>query len=117
MPQKVEKTENPAKASNDFAVIKTGGKQYLVTPGLKFNVEKIEGKEGDKVNFSEVLLKEVAGKLEIGEPLVKDSKVEGKIIEQTKGDKIVVLKYKKRKNYRRKQGHRQKLTRVEIVKI
>jgi len=105
------------KKSADFAVIKTGGKQYIVSAGTKLDIEKLEGKEGDKVLFSEVLMKEAGGKVELGSPLIDKAGVEGKILAQTKGDKIIVFKYKKRKNYRRKQGHRQQLTQVEIVKI
>ena len=110
-----------------LAVIKTGGKQYLVSPGQKIKIEKLvpshfkkrakpTEKEVQEITFDEVLLLEKNRKVEIGTPIVKAT-VEAKVLSQTKGDKIIVFKYKKRKNYRRKQGHRQKLTEVEIAKI
>lgn len=100
-----------------LAVIKTGGKQYKVAPGDKILVEKIEGKEGDKVMFPEVLLLEKENKVEIGKPMVKSAKVEGKIIGQEKGDKIIIFKYKPKKRFQQKKGHRQMLTNVEIIGI
>jgi len=110
----------------DLAVIKTGGKQYLVSPGQKIKIDppaslrealragKIEGKE---ITFNEVLLLEKGNKLEIGNPLVKDAKVVGKVLKQGKGEKITVLKYKPKTRYRVKKGHRQPFTEVEILKI
>lgn len=100
-----------------LAVIKTGGKQYLVSPGDKIKIEKIAGKEGKEVAFKEVLLLEKNKKLEIGEPKVKNAKVTGKILRQGKGEKIVVFKYKPKKRQKVKKGHRQLFTEVEIAKI
>lgn len=100
-----------------FAVIKTGGKQYLVQPGDKIKVEKLETEEGKEVTFSEVLLLNNDKKIEIGNPEVKGAKVLGKVLSQTKGDKLIIFKYKPKKRYKRKIGHRQKLTEVEIVSI
>ncbi len=100
-----------------LAVIKTGGKQYLVSPGDKIKIEKIEGKEGKEVVFKEVLFLEKNKKLEIGEPKVKNAKVTGKILRQGKGDKVVVFKYKPKKRQKVKKGHRQLFTEVEIAKI
>lgn len=105
------------KKDNKFAVIKTGGKQYKVSEGDVFEVEKIEAEDGKAIKFDEVLLVADGEKVEVGTPLVKDAKVSAKVLSQEKADKIIVLKYKKRKNYRKKTGHRQKLTKVQIEKI
>jgi len=100
-----------------LAVIKTGGKQYLVEPGQKIKIEKIIGKEGKEVVFKDVLLVEKNRKLEIGTPLVKGVKVIGKILSQGKEKKIIVFKYKSKTRYKVKKGHRQPFTEVEISKI
>jgi len=100
-----------------LAVIKTGGKQYIVSPGSKINIEKVNKKEGEEVIFSDVLLLEKNKKVEIGTPFVKDVKVIGKILKQGKGEKIIIFKYKPKKRYQRKMGHRQPFTEVEIIKI
>ncbi len=110
-----------------LAVIKTGGKQYLVSPGQKIKIEKIEkksasarataGKEGPEVIFNEVLLLEKGNKIEIGTPSVKGAKVTGKIIRQDKAKKVIIFKYKAKKRYKVKKGHRQPFTEVEITKI
>ena len=100
-----------------FAVIKTGGKQYLVQPGDKITVEKLEGKEGKEISFSEVLLLGDDKKLEIGVPKVRGAKVVAKILGQVKGEKLIIFKYKPKKRYKRKIGHRQQLTQIEITKI
>lgn len=100
-----------------FAVIKTGGKQYIVEPGKKLKVEKIEGKDGKEITFKEVLLVEKNRKLEIGQPLVKGAKVSAKILSQGKKDKVVILKYRPKTRYRVKKGHRQQFTEVEITSI
>ncbi len=101
-----------------FAVIKTGGKQYLVAPGDKLQVEKLDVKEGQaEVIFSEVLLCDKEGKLQIGMPMIKGAEVKAKILGEKKGDKLIIFKYKSKKRYKRKIGHRQKFTEVEIVSI
>ena len=100
-----------------LAVIKTGGKQYLVKPGDKIKIEKIKGKEGKEITFKEVLLLEKNKKVEIGTPLVKGAKVVAKILAQGKGKKIIVFKYKPKTRYKVKKGHRQLYTEVEINKI
>lgn len=100
-----------------LAVIKTGGKQYLVEPGKKIKVEKLDVKEGNEVEFSEVLLLEKNRKVEIGNPLVKDAKVVGKVLSHGKGEKLIIFKYKPKKRYQRKMGHRQLFTKVEILKV
>ena len=100
------------------AVIKTGGKQYIVKPGDIIDIEKISGEPGEEVNFEEVLLVSDDGEdVKVGSPVVESAKVEGRIVRQKRGEKIVVFKFKRRKGYRRKAGHRQSLTSVEITSI
>ena len=102
-----------------LAIIKTGGKQYLVTPGQKIKIEKLNNKTDEKneVIFSEVLLIENDGKIEIGNPLIDNAKVIGKILNQGKAKKVIIFKYKAKKRYKVKKGHRQPFTEVEILKI
>ena len=100
-----------------LAVIKTGGKQYIVSPGQKLRIEKIDEKEGKEIAFKEVLLLEKGNALEIGNPLVKGAKVLGKILKQGRGKKITILRFKSKTRHKRKQGHRQPFTLVEIEKI
>ena len=100
-----------------LAVIRTGGKQYLVSPGQKIKIEKLDGKEGKEITFSDVLLLEKNKKVEIGTPKVKGAKVMGKVLKQGKAKKIIVFKYKAKKRYKVKKGHRQPFTEVEIIKI
>ena len=100
-----------------YAVIEACGKQYKVTKGDVVFFEKLEVEEGKKVTFDKVVLLSDEGKVEVGAPYVKGIKVEGKVVAHGKGKKIVVFKYKAKKNYRRKQGHRQPYTKVEITAI
>ncbi len=100
-----------------LAVIRTGGKQYLVKPGDKIKVEKLDVKEGKEIIFSDVLLLEKNKKLEIGTPKVKGVKVVGKVLKQGKAKKVIIFKYKAKKRYKVKKGHRQPFTEVEITKI
>ena len=100
-----------------LAIIKTGGKQYLVSPKDKIKIEKINKKEGQEITFKEVLLVQKGKELEIGNPLVKAAKVIGKVIRQAKAKKIIIFKYKASKRYKVKKGHRQPFTEVEIMKI
>lgn len=100
-----------------LAVIKTGGKQYDVREGDKIEIEKLEGKAGDKVVFEEVLLVDDGKEIKIGKPVVAGAKVEAKILDQKKAPKVTILKQKSKKRYAKKQGHTQKLTEVEITKI
>ncbi len=100
-----------------FAVIKTGGKQYLVSPGDKIKIEKIKGDVGKEIEFPEVLLLKKNKDVSIGEPLVKNVKVVGKILRQDKAKKIIVFKYRPKKRYKKKAGHRQEFTEIEITKI
>lgn len=103
-----------------YAVIKTGGKQYRVAAGDKLRVEKLAGNVGESITFGEVLM--IGGgqdstAAQIGQPLVKGAKVEAKIIAQDRAKKIIVFKFRRRKNYRRKAGHRQPFTALEITGI
>jgi len=100
-----------------LAVIKTGGKQYLAWPGQKIKIEKIEVKEGKEITFKDILLLEKDGKVEVGQPNLKNVKVTGKVLKQGKGDKVIIFKYKPKKRYKKKRGHRQLFTEVEIEKI
>ena len=100
-----------------YAVIEACGKQYKVTKGDVVFFEKLDVEEGKKVTFDKVVLVSDEGKVEVGAPYVKGIKVEGKVVAHGKGKKIIVFKYKPKKNYRRKQGHRQPYTKVEITAI
>jgi len=100
-----------------LAVIKTGGKQYLVSPGDKIKIEKVNTPEGEEIIFSEVLLVEKANKIEIGTPLVKEAKVTGKVLKQSRAKKVIVFKYKSKTRHKTKKGHHQLFTEVEITKI
>ena len=100
-----------------YAVIEACGKQYKVTKGDVVFFEKLDAEEGKKVTFDKVVLLSDDGKVEVGAPYVKGIKVEGKVVSHGKGKKIIVFKYKAKKNYKRKQGHRQPYTKVEITAI
>jgi len=101
-----------------FAVIKTGGKQYLVSTGEKIKIEKIDTEEGKEVVFDEVLLLGKDEKdVKIGNPFVKGARVKAKVLKQDRAKKIIIFKYKPKKRYQKKQGHRQPYTEVEILKI
>jgi|SRR5271165_6727934 len=99
-----------------YAVIRTGGKQYRVSEGQLLRVEKLPGGAGDKITFGEVLL--VGGDApKVGQPLVKGASVAAEITAQDRGKKLVVFKFRRRKNYRRKNGHRQPYTELKITGI
>ena len=100
-----------------YAVIKTGGKQYRVQQGDVIFVEKIDAQADEAVTFEEVLLVGDGDAAKIGTPVVAGAKVEGKVLGQVKAKKIVVYKYKAKKNERKKQGHRQPYTKLEITAI
>ncbi|MBQ4227632.1 MAG: 50S ribosomal protein L21 [Clostridia bacterium] len=99
-----------------YAVIKTGGKQYRVQQGDVIFVEKLNAQADDTVNFDALLIGD-ENSSKIGTPTVEGAKVEGKVVAQVKGEKITVYKYKAKKNERKKQGHRQPYTKVEITAI
>ena len=100
-----------------YAIIESCGKQYKVAEGDVVFFEKLDAEEGKKVTFDKVILVSNDKKVEVGAPYVKGIKVEGKVGSHGKGKKILVYKYKAKKNYRRTQGHRQPYTKVEITKI
>lgn len=100
-----------------YAIIQTGGKQYRVQEGDVLEVEKLNAEPNDIVEFNEVLAVSKDDNLEIGSPYVEGVKVQAKVLEHGKGKKIIVFKYKPKKNYRKKKGHRQLFTRIEIQKI
>lgn len=100
-----------------YAVIQTGGKQYRVQQGDVIFVEKLDCQAGEAVSFDQVLLVSGEEGTKIGAPVVDGVKVEGKALAQVKGQKIIVYKYKSKKNERKKQGHRQPYTKVEITAI
>nr|WP_017931690.1 50S ribosomal protein L21 [Robiginitomaculum antarcticum] len=100
-----------------FAVIQTGGKQYKVSKDDLIIVEKLDGDAGSKVSFGEVLVCGADDKINFGAPMVDGASVAGEIVEQRKGDKVLVFKKKRRQNYRRKRGHRQFETVVRILDV
>jgi len=100
-----------------YAIIETCGKQYKVAEGDVVFFEKLDAEENKKYVFDKVVLVSEDGKVQVGNPYVKGVKVEGKVISHGKGKKIIVFKMKPKKNYRRKQGHRQPYTKIEITKI
>ena len=100
-----------------YAVIRTGGKQYRVAPGTLLTIEKLPGNPGDAVEFTEVLARGDAGKQDIGTPLVDGARVSAVIVRQDRGERIIVFKKKRRKNYRRRSGHRQYETTVRVTGI
>ncbi len=100
-----------------YAIIESCGRQYKVAEGDVVFFEKLDVEEGKKVTFDKVVLVSEEKKVEVGAPYVKGVKVEGKVVANGKGKKILVYKYKAKKNYRRTQGHRQPYTKVEITKI
>jgi large subunit ribosomal protein L21 len=100
-----------------YAVVATGGKQYRVQKGETLKIEKITGDVGSKFDFDQVLMVSDGDRVEIGQPLVENAVVSAHIVEQGKHKKILVFKYKRRKRYRRTQGHRQQFTAVKIDNI
>jgi large subunit ribosomal protein L21 len=100
-----------------FAVIRTGGKQYKVAKGDTIQVEKLPGEVGDQVDLSDVLMVGEAGKVQVGQPVLKGATVKAEIVGQGRRPKIVIFKIKRRKGYRRKAGHRQPYTALKIIDI
>lgn len=99
------------------AIIQTGGKQYRVQPGDIIEIEKIGGEVGESLSFDQVLFWQKNGETKIGQPRVLDCVVKGELVAEVKGPKVIAYKYKRRKNYRRKKGHRQTLHKVKITSI
>ncbi|MDD5731623.1 MAG: 50S ribosomal protein L21 [Patescibacteria group bacterium] len=100
-----------------FAVVKTGGKQYIVREGDTLDIEKIEGKKGEKASLDQILLLSTGDSIKVGTPTVTGIRVEIEIVDQFKAKKVEMIKYKKKTGYRRKKGHRQNKTKVKILKI
>lgn len=100
-----------------FAIIETGGKQYRVAPGQKLKVEKLEAKDGDSLVFDKVLLVADGENVKIGTPLVNGAKVEARLVKQGRSKKVIVFKYHSKTRYRKKKGHRQNFTEVEVTAI
>ena len=100
-----------------YAIVEIAGQQFKVEKDQQIFAHRLEVKEGSKVDFENVLLIDNGGKVNVGAPAVKGAKVTAKVLEHLKGDKVIVFKKKRRKGYRVKNGHRQYLTKLEIVKI
>lgn len=100
-----------------YAIVRTGGKQYRVAEGDVIVLEKISGQAGDPIELKEVLFLSTEEGMHVGAPTVEGGTVKGEIVRQERGKKIIVFKHKRRKGYRKKQGHRQDITRVRIQKI
>lgn len=100
-----------------YAVIKTGGKQYRVAAEDVLTIERLEGEAGGKIEFSNVLLVGSGDGVKVGAPTVDGAKVVAEVVEQTRGPKLIAFKKRRRKNSRRKRGHRQDLTKVRITEI
>ncbi len=101
-----------------LAIIKTGGKQYLVREGQELRIEKLENESGESVEFDALLLSEEDGsQLKIGNPIIGGARVSAKVKEQGRADKVSVIKYKPKVRYRRNVGHRQPFTLIQIIKI
>ncbi len=100
-----------------YAIIQTGGKQYRIAPGDVLRVERLPGERGDEVILDQVLMVTDGETVQVGQPLVPNATVRTQIVRQGKGKKVLVYKKKRRKNYRRKQGHRQMFTALQISEI
>jgi len=100
-----------------YAVVETGGKQYRVQEGDTLFVEKVAGNEGDSIKFDKVLFVSNDGDVKVGKPFVENKNVDASIVGHGKGKKIIVYKFKAKKDYRKKQGHRQPYTKIQIEKI
>lgn len=100
-----------------YAIFQSGGKQYQAKPGAVVKLEKLQGEIGDKVTLDQVLMVEDEGEVRVGQPLLQDITIQGRIVEQNRRRKIVIFKYKRRKDYHKKQGHRQPYTAVLIEGI
>ena len=100
-----------------YAVFRTGGKQYRAQQGERVRIERLDAAVGDAVNFDQVLLVGEGASIKVGKPLLAGGKVEAKVIAQGRGDKIMIIKFKRRAHYKRVKGHRQMFTEVEITSI
>ena len=100
-----------------YAIVETGGKQYKVTEGTMLMIEKLDVEAGYEYTFDKVLFLNKDGQVQVGAPLIEGAAVIGTVVEHGKDKKIIVYKYKSKKNYRRKQGHRQPFTKVKVTEI
>jgi large subunit ribosomal protein L21 len=100
-----------------YAVFRTGGKQYRASQGDRLRIERLPGEVGDAIEFDQVLLVGAGADVKVGAPLVSGGKVAAKVLAQGRGDKVMIVKFRRRKHYRRTQGHRQAYTEVEITSI
>jgi large subunit ribosomal protein L21 len=100
-----------------YAIVEIAGQQFKVEEGKKIFVHRLDVEEGKKIEFDQVLLLDEDGKVTVGEPTVKDASVQAKVINNVRGDKVIVFKKKRKKGYRVKNGHRQNFTHVEIISI
>ena len=100
-----------------YAIIATGGKQYRVQEGDEIVIEKLEAAEGDAVVFDQVLAAGEGADIKVGTPVVEGAAVNAKVVENGKGKKVIIYKYKAKKDYRKKQGHRQPFTKLEILEV
>ncbi len=100
-----------------YAVIKTGGKQHKVAEGEILKVEKLKASEGEPVDITDVLLIEKDGEVTLGSPFIEGAKVTAKILRHGKEDKVTIIKMRRRKDYRKKQGHRQNYSEIQIEQI
>ncbi len=100
-----------------YAVFKTGGKQYRAQQGERLRIEKIEASEGDAVEFDQVLLVGEGSSVTVGKPLVAGGKVQATVLAQAKADKVSIIKFRRRQNYLRMKGHRQRYTEIEVTGI
>ena len=100
-----------------YAVVKTGGKEYRISKGDIIRVEKVQGRVGDQVAMKEVLIVSREGEVQLGNPFLADAIITGEIVQQAKGQKVLTYKMKRRKNYRRKKGHRQRYTYIKVSDI
>jgi large subunit ribosomal protein L21 len=100
-----------------YAIIRTGGKQFRAEPGKTLRIPALDADAGDQITFDEVLLSASDSDVQVGSPLLGGAAVTAEVVKHGKGEKIIIFKHKRRKNYRRKQGHRQKFTEVRIGEI
>lgn len=100
-----------------YAIFKTGGKQYRAAPGQQLTIEKVEGERGAEVVFDHVLLIGGDAGVQVGAPLLAGAKVRAQVVEQTRDNKVLIHKYRRRKNSRKTMGHRQSITRVRVTAI
>jgi large subunit ribosomal protein L21 len=114
---RVSRGEEKLEDGMKYAIIETGGKQYLVREGETVEIDRLPLQIGDAVKWNDVLLLVDDGQVSVGNPLVKGASVKGKVLDQVKGSKILVFKYIPKERYRRRRGHRQQYTRVEVEKI